>query len=101
MVCKGSREDEKGQASSCYQPGEAQAPRPRGEGTQGDRGDPSSPGARSCGSVSLFCWTLTLTQALPGPGPGLRRTALPGGSETRVRPNAAPRRFLAGNGPYP
>lgn len=43
----------------------------------------------------------SLTQALPGPGPGLRRTALPGGSETRVRPNAAPRRFLAGNGPYP
>ncbi|XP_058429012.1 nematocyst expressed protein 3-like [Marmota monax] len=42
-----------------------------------------------------------LSEALPGPGPGLRRTALPGGSKTRVRPNAAPRRFLAGNGPYP
>lgn len=61
---------------------------------------PSFPGPDvRVGSPS--CRTLTLSQARPGPGPGLRCTALPGSSKTRVRPNAAPRRFLAGNGPNP
>lgn len=34
----------------------------------------------------LSCRTLTLSQALPGPGPGLRRTALPGGSRIELGP---------------
>lgn len=88
-------------ASSCYQPWEAQAHDPEEQ----ERGETEvtllPPGTGRVVGCLFFCWTLTLTQALPGPGPGLRRTALPGGSETRVRPNAAPRRFLAGNGPYP